>query len=100
MSNSAKSSGEVQASVLAAHDGRTDTVPLRADRFQRPESYTATLQRQNATLHGEVADLHGQVRDLQLALVIEKALGAMNSRVRRPPSPSPTVTVTPTKEPP
>jgi hypothetical protein len=55
-------------------------------RFERRETQKATLQRQNVALQIEVAQLHLQVRDLQLALVIEKALGAVNSRRSHLPS--------------
>ena len=40
------------------------------------------MQRQKVALQIEVAQLHLRVRDLQLALVVEKALGVVNSRVR------------------
>jgi hypothetical protein len=55
-------------------------------RFEPRETQKATLQRQNVALQIEVAQLHLQVRDLQLALVIEKALGAVNLRRGHLPS--------------
>jgi len=48
--------------------------------------HETAMQRQNVTLQSEVTQLHQQVRDLQLALVIEKALGLVNSKVRLLPS--------------
>jgi hypothetical protein len=54
--------------------------------FERRETQKAALQRQNVALQIEVAQLHLQVRDLQLALVIEKALGVVNLRMSHLPS--------------
>ena len=77
-----------QASAVAPHDGLMPTALAHAaDRFQRPESYTSALQRQNVALQDQVAELHQQVRNLQLALVVEKALGVMNMRTRFLPGP-------------
>ena len=90
MSHSTRSFDEHEASAVASPDGQMAvTLPQAVDRFQRPESYTATLQKQNAALQCEVAYLHQQVRDLQLALVVEKTLGALNMRIRSLPSPGP-----------
>jgi hypothetical protein len=99
VSDAAKISEEGQEWVPATHDGRTTALSAgAADRFQRPESYTANLQRQNSILRSEVTELHQQVRDLQLALVVEKALGAVDSRMRYLPSSGPVGSVAPTRK--
>jgi hypothetical protein len=79
----AQSFSENQAGTIAFREWHQATVLTRTvDIFESPESYTAVLQRQNVALQSEVTQLHQQVRDLQLALVIEKALGMVNSKVR------------------
>jgi hypothetical protein len=45
-----------QATDITSHDGHQALVPAQAaNRFERPESYTAVLQRQNVALQIEVA---------------------------------------------
>lgn len=93
MSDLAHSFGEDRASTIASRFEHMATFLLQAvDGFDSPESDTAVLQRQNSALQSEVAQLHQQVRDLQLALVIEKALGVVNSKVRLLPSSGGSVT--------